>query len=193
MARKPVIVISGMPGCGSTTTGKLLSVRTGIEFFSVGTYYKKLAEKEADEKKIGWKSPTVVSTKYLASRKGSGKKLHNDIDQMQVDLAKKGDIIIESKLGVHMLRDLADFRIWLKADIDTRSKRYAQREKMPIKDAEKLLHEKEKLEKRSFRQIYGFDFFELEKEADVVIDTSDKTPGKIVGLIVASLRKRKLI
>lgn len=188
MARKLVIVISGMPGCGSTTTGKLLSDRTGIEFFSVGTYYKKLAEK-----KTHTVDPTTASVKYLSSREGSKKKLHNDIDKMQVELAKKGNIIIESKLGVHMLRNLADFRIWLKADIKTRSKRYAQRERMPLRAAEKLLKEKEKLEKKSFNQIYGFDFFDLEKKADIVIDTSNKTPKEVVAAITTSLRRRKLI
>ncbi len=190
MAKKgAVIVISGMPGCGSTTTGKLLSERLGIEFFSVGTYYKKLAE----EKSNIHASPTVVSTRYLSSKEGSKKELHNEIDAMQVNLAKRGNIIIESKLGVHMLRELADFRIWLKAGIAARSHRYAQREKMGIAAAKKLLIKKERLEKDSFKRIYGFDFFELENEADMVVDTTSKKPGEVVDIIISSLRKRRLV
>ena len=192
MVKKPVIVISGQPGCGSTTTGKLLSDKIGIEFFSIGTYFKKLAG-EKTKKKVEWKSPTVVSTDYLSTKEGSDKKLHNDIDAMQVKLAKKGNIVIESKLGIHMLKDLADFKIWLKADIGTRAIRYAKREQMSVADAKKLLVEKGHLEKTSFKRIYGFDLFELEKKADMIIDTSNKNPEKIVEIIVSSLKKKKLI
>lgn len=192
MARKPVIVISGMSGCGSTTAGKMLGDRLGIEFFSVGTYFKKLAKRKS-KKKIIWQSPTMVSANYLSTNEGSDEKLHNDIDKMQVELAKKGNIIIESKLGVHMLRNVADFKIWLKAPLKTRAQRYAQREGMPATAATGLLKKKEALEKKSFRRIYGFDFFELEKKADVVINTGNKKPEEVVEIIVNSLKKKRLI
>jgi len=192
MARRLVIVISGMSGCGSTTTGKLLSNKLGLEFFSVGTYYKELA-REKTKKKITWESPTMISADYLATKEGSEKNLHNNIDAMQIEKAKKGNIIIESKLGVHMLRDVADFRIWLKAPLKTRALRVAQRDNMSIEDPFKTLKKKETVERKSFKKIYNFDFFELENKADLVIDTSDKTPEEIVEIIISSLKKRKLI
>lgn len=190
MARKLVIVISGVSGCGSTTTGKLLGDKLGMEFFSVGTYFKKLA---AEKSKIKWTSPTHISVDYLSTKEGSDEKLHNDIDAMQMEKAKKGNIIIESKLGIHMLRDAADLRVWLKADIKKRAERYAKRENIQVEEALELLERKGELEKQSFRRIYGFDFFELEKSADVVINTGNRKPEEIVDIIISSLRKRKLI
>jgi len=191
MARRLVIVISGMPGCGSTTTGKLLSDKLGLEFFSVGTYYKKLAHEKA--KKLHWHSPTLVSANYLSTKEGSDEKLHNDIDAMQVEMAKKGNIIIESKLGVHMLRDVADFKVWLKAPLKTRALRVAQRDNMSIEDPFETLKKKETVERKSFKNIYGFDFFELENKADLVINTGNKKPEEVVEIIISSLKKRKLI
>ncbi|MBI2076585.1 MAG: cytidylate kinase family protein [Candidatus Aenigmarchaeota archaeon] len=191
MPKGIVIVISGQPGCGSTTTGKLLSDKLGIGFFSVGTHFKKLAG-EKTKKKVGWPSPTMVSADYLSTKEGSGKKLHNDIDAMQIEKAKTGNIIIESKLGVHMLPD-ADFKIWLKAPIRTRAARVAERDNISFETAIKTLMKKEKQERKSFKKIYGFDFFELEKNADLVISTSSKKPEKIVNTIMSSLKARKLI
>lgn len=191
MVKKPVIVISGQPGCGSTTTGKLLSDGLGIEFFSVGTYYKKLAE-EKTKTKVKWKSPTIVSTDYLSTKEGSDKKLHNKIDAMQIKLSKKGNIIIESKLGIHMLPE-ADFKVWLKASKEVRAKRYAERDNMDIDKARKEIERKDMTERSKFKDIYGFDSFSLEKKADLVIDTSNKKREEIVEIIISSLKKRKLI
>ena len=192
MARKLVIVISGMSGCGSTTAGKLLGDRLGIEFFSVGTYFKELA-REKTKGKITWQSPTMISANYLSTKEGSEKNLHNDIDAMQIEKAKKGNIIIESKLGVYMLRQVADFKVWLRAPLKTRALRVSQRDNISIEDAFETLKRKEIVERKSFKNIYGFDFFELENKADLVINTGNKKPEEIVKIIISSLKKRKLI
>lgn len=186
MARKLVIVISGMPGCGSTTTGKLLGDKLDIEFFSTGTYFKKLAAG------MGGSGEARNAVNLWKTEKGSSKSFHNEIDEMQIKLAKRGNVIIESKLGITMLKD-ADFKIWLRAPLKTRAERYAQREKLTLKEAEKLVKEKESLERRHFKHIYGFDFFAQEKSADMVVDTSDKSPEDIVNIIVSSLKRKKLI
>lgn len=188
MVKKPVIVISGQPGCGSTRTGKLLSDKLRLEFFSVGTYYKKLAE-EKTKTKVEWKSPTIVSTDYLSTKEGSGKKLHNDIDAMQIEKAEKGNIIIESKLGIHMLPK-ADFKVWLKASKEVRAKRCAERDGIGIDVAKKEIERKDSTERSKFKDIYGFDSFSLEKQADLVIDTSDKTLEEVVKIIISSLKKK---
>ncbi len=182
MDKKIVVVISGMSGCGSTTTGKLLSDKLGLKFFSVGTYFKKFEEGKETERAV----------KLWNTKKGSSASFHNEIDEMQIKLAKKGNIVIESKLGIMMIPN-ADFRIWLKAPVKTRAARYAKRDNIPAKEAEKLVKEKEILERENFQRIYGFDFFELEKKADLVVDTSDKKPEEIVEIIISSMKRRKLV
>ena len=51
------------------------------------------------------------------------------------------------------------------------------------------MKEKEKLERDNFQRIYGFDQFDLEKEADLIIDTTDKTPEEIVEEIIKNVNK----
>lgn len=176
----PVIVISGMPGCGSTTTGKLLAERLGMTFFSVGHYFKSLGEGAETEKAVRiWKSTEGQRLQF--KKKGSV----NDLEAIQIALAKNGNFVIESKLGIRFLKEHADFTVWLKAPLATRAARCAKRDKISLAAATKLLAEKEALERKSFRKIYGFDFFSLEKEADVVIDTGIKSPAAVVAEIVA--------
>ena len=180
-----VIVISGQPGCGSTTTGKLLSEKLSINFFSVGHYFKSLDRGRETERSVKiWKSPAGMQLQF--KKKGN----LNYIEELQIALAKSGSIIIESKLGIRFLQDYADIKVWLKAPIEVRAKRVAKRDNIPLSKAVKILREKEKIERSNFRKIYGFDFFQLEREADVVIDTSHKTPKNIVDEILACMKKR---
>ena len=45
----PVIVISGKPGCGSSTTAKLLAKKLNLRHFSLGDYNKAHAKKAKDQ------------------------------------------------------------------------------------------------------------------------------------------------
>ena len=179
-----VIVISGQPCCGSTTTGKLLSEKLSINFFSVGHYFKSLDSGRETERSVKiWKSHAGRDLQF--KKKGN----LNYIEELQIALAKSGSIIIESKLGIKFLKDYADVKIWLKAPVEVRAQRVARRDRIPLKKAIGILKEKERIERQNFKKIYGFDFFQLEKEADIVIDTSQKTPEKIVAEIMAYMKK----
>ena len=60
-----VIAFSGLPGTGSSTAGKLLAERLGLDFFSVGLYNKSHAEKFSGKsvKKETERSVVMWSTK----------------------------------------------------------------------------------------------------------------------------------
>ena len=131
-----------------------------------------------------WKSQ--AGKKLQFTKKGE----HNYIEELQISMAKSGSIIIEGKLSIRFLKDYADIKVWLKAPVEVRAKRVSKRDGIPYKKALAVLKEKERLERQNFRKIYGFDFFELEKEADIVIDTQAKSPKKVVAEILAHMQKR---
>ncbi len=183
-----VVAISGQPGCGSTTAGKLLAEKLGLKFFSLGNYTKKIALEVSNEPE-----ETKRTSEFWHSEKGSSAEHNNKMDIMQKEMAATGDIVMDAKLAIHMLRGFADFSVWLKADFDVRARRVANRDSISIKEAEAVLREKEKLERDNFRRIYGFDYFDQEQEADIVIDVAEKKPEQIVGLILEEMKERKLI
>ncbi len=180
-----VIVISGMPGCGSTTTGALLAEKLGLKFFSAGNYTKQLAR---DEEKIDGKETERI-VNFWDTLRGKSKDHHMSVEELQQKLVKEGDIIIESKLGIHFLK--ADFRVWLKAPKEIRALRYVKRDSISLADAVSFLRKKEAAERDNWRRIYSFDYFDQEKEADIVIDTSDKTPEEIVEIIIKAIGNKK--
>ena len=181
-----VIIISGMPGCGSTTTGALLAEKLGLKFFSAGSYTKQLAK---DEEKIDGKETERIIDFWKTIR-GQSKEHHMAVEEMQQKLADQGDIIIEGKVSIRFVKN-ADSKVWLKAPTETRAERYAKRDGHDGKKAMQDLEAKEKAERESWKRIYGFDYFDQEKEADLVIDTSNKAPEDIVNVIIKFIGDKK--
>lgn len=177
---KLVIVISGPPGAGSSTVSKQIAKKLKLEYFSFGELHKKMTanweKMEAKAALDSWKTEG-----------GASEKTHVERDAMQTNIAKRGNIVICGKLSIHFLRDLTHYKIWIDAPLNIRAVRSAKRDKIPIKEAKKHIWERENIERESWKKIYGFDYFDQKKDADLVIDSSklsvEETVRKIVGFI----------
>ncbi|MBI5347366.1 MAG: cytidylate kinase family protein [Candidatus Aenigmarchaeota archaeon] len=170
----PVIVISGQPGAGSTTIGTMLAKKLKISFFSPGNYFKShsSAGNETDKMLDFW-----------STEEGKSEQLHRKLDDMQRFLAEKGNIVIVGKLSIHMIKK-ADLKVWLKAPLDLRARRTAKRDSMSMEETKRKMKNREQEERKRWKEIYGFDYFQQEKKADLVIDVSKKTPEQIVNKII---------
>ncbi len=180
-----VIAISGQPTAGSSIVAKLLAKKLKLKHFSAGDYFKKKA-KSVSSSKLSQRT-----TDFLKDSLGGSQSFHNKLDGLQKKNAKKGKIVIDSKLAIKILADYADMKVWIKCDKKTRAERIACREDISAKEAEKILEDREKTERETFKRIYGFDTFDQEKEADIVIDSTNKTPEEIVDEIIAAYKAKK--
>lgn len=178
---KIIIAITGPPGAGSSTIARKLSEKLRLDYFSPGKFYKSLSEK---------KQEAIAALELWKTRKGSSKELHNMIDEMQLEKARKGNIVIDGKLSIRMLKDVATVRIWIDVPIEQRAKRAVERDKIPYEEALRKIKEREELELKNWERIYGFNYFEQKKEADIIFDNSIKTPDQAVEEIVDILRKK---
>lgn len=174
-----VIVVSGMPGCGSSTSAKLLAKKLNLDFFSVGDFNKGHMKNKME---------TDRSISMWKTEKGASVKFHNQSDDMARKAAVKGCVVVEGKLAVRMVKQ-RDLSVWLKAGKNVRAERYAERDGTSFEEAIKRLNEKERLEKENFKKIYGFDYFDQEREADIIINTSDKTPEQITDMIISRIKR----
>ncbi len=181
-----VIVISGQSTCGSTTTGRLLAKKLGVDFFSLGQKYKEIAKEQTKSKE------TEAVAKFFSTKEGAKKSLHQVLDNMQIDLAKKGNVVIDSKLGIRMIKH-ADLKVYLKAPQEIRIRRVAKRDSISLDEAREILKKKDELEEENFYKLYGFHPSDQEKEADLVIDTSNKSSEEIVNIIMEKLKELKVI
>lgn len=181
MKKKLVIVISGPPGAGTTSVGKEIAKKLKLSFLSPGKTYKSfLKEKEAKAALEFWK------TEF-----GRSKELHKALDKYQIKEAKKGNIVIGGKLSIYFLKDIADFKIWLEAPLEVRARRTAQRDKIPFEEALKQISEREEIERKKWKEIYGFDYFDLKKDADLVLDTSNLTLEETIKKVLDFIKTKE--
>jgi cytidylate kinase len=110
---------------------------------------------------------------------------------MQVERAKKGNVVICSKLAIHFLKDITQYKVWLTAPLAVRARRAAQRDGTDAKETFKEISERQAIERREWKRIYGFDYFQQRKIADMVVDSSRLTLKQTVDRIVRFVKPKE--
>ena len=136
------------------------------------------------------KRESIAALESWGTKEGISRKTHVDRDKMQVDEAKKGNIVICGKLSIHFLKDISDCKIWLDVPLEVRAKRTAKRDNMSFEEALDKISERQAIETREWKRIYGFDYFYQKKIADLVIDSSNLTLEQTVEKILDFIGKR---
>lgn len=175
-----VIVISGSPGAGSTTIAKRLSEELGLKHYSVGAQFKKLG--------VG-KGEAVKALNLLGTYEGKSEKLHRKLDQEQIRVSEEGDVVIDGKMSIHLLKRKANLTVWIKCPLRVRAKHAAKRDGITVEEAERVLKDRERIEKELFKKLYGINYLKQEQKADLVVDSSTQSVNKIVNIIKNEVRK----
>ncbi len=153
-----IITISGLPGSGTTTVGKLLSNYYVIEMISAGDVFRGLAKKHG------------MSLAQFGEFAESNPSVDQMIDERQKELALSRDnIILEGRLAGHMAPDA--LKIWLKAPMEERVSRIVSREGSCFDVRLQETEAREVSEALRYKEVHGIDINDL-SVYDIVIDSS---------------------
>jgi len=171
-----IITIGGPPGSGKTTVARMLSEKLGMELVVIGEVFRAMAKERG------------LSLAEFGDVASEDHTIDLMIDKRTVDLAQKGNIILEGRLAGVMMRTqkIPSFKIWLAADIAERARRIAGREKEKPENVLERMKKREQCEKERYRVIYEIEYDDR-FIYDLVIDTSDITPEEIVKIILDQL------
>ena len=167
------ITISGTPGSGKSTVGRLLAERLGLRYVNSGIVFREMAQN------------------YQMSLEEFGKyaETHQEVDQQvddkQRDILSKGDVIVEGRIAgwIAVRNQIPAIKIMIDADVQTRAKRIVKREKGSITTRKKEIQIREKSEATRYKQYYNIDL-EDTSIYDLFIDSSNKSPEEIVTQII---------
>lgn len=163
------IAISGKSGCGNTTVSTMVAERLGYPM--INYTFRNMARERGIE---FWDFCRMAEEDESIDR---------ELDDHQVALAMaEENCVLGSRLAIWMLK-AADVKVYLTASVEERARRIFRREGG---DPEKKLAEtvsRDAFDSARYARIYGIDNNDA-SVADLVVDTEDKTPEEVVGIIL---------
>ncbi len=177
------ITISGKPGSGKSTIGKMLAKKLNLKFYSVGDIRGKMAIDMGltiDElNKIG-------EGDFSTDKKA---------DEYQKELGLNEDnFVMDSRLGFHFIQN--SIKVFLDCDVNIAAQRVFLEPRIDEKAYRSIDEVKEAMKKRiesdkkRYIQYYGINPFKKELY-DIHIDTSSMKPEEVVELILKKINHKK--
>ena len=171
-----IICISGMAGTGKSTLSKKLAKKYNLRYYSGGEALKMLAAEDGYDPftRGWWESPEGLD--FLAKRE---RNLEFDkmVDDKLLEYTQQGRVLLDSWTMPWLLKK--GYKIWLVASIKKRAERIAKRDRMPIKEALKVLKEKEARTKAIYKKLYGFRLGEDFAPFNLVLDTDNLNASEV--------------
>lgn len=163
----PIFTISGLSGVGKTTISKLIAENYNLDRINAGDFFRKEAKKRG-----------MDIYEFMDKIEGIEKKEDRDFDvecdkYMFEMVFKNKKTLIESRLSGILLYDIADIRIWIICPPKIVAERIAKRDNKRFKDAFKAIKNRNKSDKKRYKEKYGIDVTNT-NYYNLVIDSSEE-------------------
>lgn len=170
-----IVAISGKSGCGNSTVSRLLAERLGVVL--INYTFRAMAEE------LG------VSFERMLELAAGDDRYDRELDARQVELARRGDCVIGSRLAMFLLPDAA-LRIFLSGSAEVRASRIHGREGGSLEEIIEFTKKRDRSDHERYKKIYGIDNDDLSC-ADLVINTELWNAEHEVDIIIAALERAK--
>ncbi|HPG97085.1 MAG TPA: cytidylate kinase family protein [Rectinema sp.] len=165
-----IIAISGKSGCGNSTVLHLVAEKLGYE--PVNYTFRSMA------------ADMGISFEELHKKAQESLEYDRKLDEHQVQLARKGNTVIGSRLAIWMLPE-AELKVYLKASHATRVKRIHAREGGDIEAIDRFTKERDAKDRGRYLALYNIDIDDI-SSAHLVIDTERWSAAQVADIIVYS-------
>ena len=171
-----VITISGPHGSGKSTFAKEIAQALQLKYVSSGKTFRRLAKENG------------CDLEEFSKKCERDRLIDEKIDQITIDEAKKGNVILEGQLAAWMAKDFSNFNIYVTASFDTRVKRIAKRDGISFKEASKETKTRTRSEINRFKRMYKVDISNTEIY-DIILSTDRLPKDKCIAILVAACKE----
>ncbi len=189
--RNIVICLTGMTACGKSTAARRLAEKYRLRYVSGGTVLKELALKMGyRSQERGWWE-TTEGMRFLEQRLRDPR-FDKQVDAELLNWAQRGNVVLDSWTMAWLSK--TGFKIWLEVSPQERARRLASRDRISLREAERLLKEKDGRTKQIYERLYGFKLGEDFSPFDMILDTeqlSHKDVFDTLSLVIDRLVLKK--
>jgi len=172
-----LVTISGLPGSGTTTAGRLLADARGWEFQSSGELFRSMADARG------------VSLAEFGALAEGDERIDRELDERAVTLMRDtAGLVMEGRLAGWMAfrNAFGEARVWLESDAATRARRVADRDGGSASQQQAAMTARETSEAARYRDYYDIDIGSREPYT-LIIDSGALAPKAIVARIRGAL------
>lgn len=169
---KSSIIVSGWPAVGKTTIASELGKEFGLSHYNGGDILKMLAAERGystDASKSDWWD-TPEAKKFMEERKRDPT-FDKKVDSKLSEILKNENAVITSYTLPWLVNNERIIKFWLKGSSHNRAKRMANRDKIRIERAEKIVNMRDGENKKIYYSLYGFVFGEDLSVFDYALNT----------------------
>jgi predicted cytidylate kinase len=178
-----IITISGMPGSGKTTVGKMLARRLGYRFYSMGDLRGKMAMERG----------MTIDQLNEVGRKEEW--TDREVDEYQEMLGKEEDnFIVDGWLSWHFIPH--SFKVLLKVSPEAGAERVFadqrpdERHVGSVEEMKAMLQKRFRESSARYREHYGISDILDESNYDLVVDTMKMGAEQVAEKVLAGLGRR---
>jgi len=171
-----VICLTGMTGCGKSTAARRLAEKYRLKYVSGGTVLKELALRMGyKSQERGWWE-TTEGMRFLEQRLRDPR-FDKQVDAELLNWAQHGNVVLDSWTMAWLSK--TGFKIWLEVSPQERAKRLASRDRINLREAEKVIKEKDGKTKQIYERLYEFKLGEDFSPFDLILDTEHLSPQEV--------------
>ena len=181
------IIIFGFAGAGKSTMANELAAHYGLRVVHPSGIMRMLLNNQAvepDQSQHGtgfWESPEGVA--FLQSRLDHDEPIDLVVDKILVQELDRGGVVMDSWNMPWLYPQ--GIKIYLKASLDERVRRVADRCPVPLQDVRSTVMMKDEGTRTLFQRLYGIDILNDEGVFDLIIETDAKSQSDVLREIIA--------
>jgi predicted cytidylate kinase len=178
-----IITISGRPGSGKSLVATRVASELGVRHVSAGDFMRSMAEERR------------VSILELSRSAEEHDAIDREIDARSARLSDEGgSFVMDARLGWRFVPQSIKVFLEVRPEVAARrifgAARGAEHENVDLESTLEAIEARSQSETERYLSYYGIDYTD-HSHYDLVIDTSDLTPGAVVGRVLEHVRSRE--